>query len=225
MVVIAAIVGFTAYKLEAGRSSPKLTPQQQANALAVASGCPASPTTRVNTLQWKKPPPMTISKSGTYFAFVETDLGSFTISLDPAIAPATVNNFIFLADHGYYKCNAFDRVIPTFMNQTGDPTGTTSGSPGYTIPDEDQKKSANPSKQYPLGAVAMARTKLPHSGGAQFFIVAGPEGEGLANSYALFGSVISGMSVVERINADGSAAGIPPTVTHRIITITISNKG
>jgi cyclophilin family peptidyl-prolyl cis-trans isomerase len=223
VVIIAAIVGFTAYKLESGPTT-KLTAQQKANQVAIAAHCPSSPATRVNTLQWKTAPPMTIQKNSTYYAFVQTDLGPFTIRLDPGIAPVTVNNFIFLADHDYYKCNTFDRVIPTFMNQTGDPTGTTGGSPGYTIADEYPKKAKNAADQYPLGSVALANTGKPHSGAAQFFIVAGPEGEGLANTYTLFGQVISGLPVVEKINADGSAAGVPPTVTHRILSITISSK-
>ncbi len=231
MVVIAAIVGYTAYKLEAGSSSP-LTAQQKANNAAVAAGCPASPTARANTLQWKSLPPMTIHRNGRYVAFVETDLGPFTIALDPKAAPVTVNSFIFLADHGYYKCNAFDRVIPTFMNQTGDPTGTTGGSPGYTIPDEFPKKAKNPSLQYPIGSVAMANISgKRNSGGAQFFIVAGSQGESLPNAYTLFGRVISGLSVVEKINADGKPnvagtqnTGQPPAVFHRILSITITGS-
>jgi len=233
IVVIAAIVGYTAYKLESGNSSPKkaYTAQQKADIAAVAAGCPASPSTRVNTLQWKSAPPITIHKSGTYYAFVETDLGPFTIQLDPKTAPATVNDFVFLADHSYYKCNTFGRVIPTFMNQTGDPTGTQSGSPGYTIPDEFPKKAKNPSLQYPLGAVAMANTGAAHSGGAQFFIVSGKEGESLPNLYTLFGHVIAGLPVVEQINADGKPnvagvqnSGVPPKVIHRILYVTITGK-
>lgn len=231
VVVIAAIVGYTAYKLESGSSSPKkaFTAQQKADIAAVAAGCPASPSTRVNTLQWKTAPPITIHKSSAYYAFVETDIGPFTIQLDPKTAPATVNDFVFLADHGYYKCNTFGRVIPSFMNQTGDPTGTQTGSPGYTIPDEFPKKTKNPLLQYPVGAVAMANTGAAHSGGAQFFIVAAPYA--LPNVYTLFGQVITGLPVVKQINADGKPnvagvqnSGVPPKVIHRILYVTITGK-
>jgi cyclophilin family peptidyl-prolyl cis-trans isomerase len=132
-----------------------------------------------------------------------------------------VNNFVFLADKGYYHCVIFHRVIPGFMDQTGDPTGTGQGGPGYTITDENPPKAATAAQQYPLGSVAMANTGAPNTGGSQFFIVAGPQGESLPNSYALFGSVTSGMSVVDTINQQGSTAGVPPNVTQRILSVTV----
>lgn len=195
--------------------------QAKANKIAVAAGCPASPATRVNTKSWPSAPALTIDTTKTYTAKVVTDLGPFTITLDPKSAPKTVNNFVFLANQGYYHCVIFHRVIPQFMDQTGDPTGTGTGGPGYTIPDENPPKAT---PQYPIGSVAMANTGAANSGGSQFFIVTGPEGESLPNTYALFGSVTSGMSVVQEINAQGSTAGVPPDVTHRILSITISSN-
>ena len=94
-------------------------------------------------------------------------------------------------------------------------------APGYTIPDEYPPKAAAGTPQYPLGSVAMANTGQPHTGGSQFFIVAGPQGESLPNTYTLFGSVTSGMNVVDTINKQGSAAGVPPDVTQRILSVTI----
>jgi cyclophilin family peptidyl-prolyl cis-trans isomerase len=195
--------------------------QAQANAVAVKAGCPASTKTVVNTQKYSAAPAMTIDTSKTYTATVDTTTGTFTITLDAKSAPTTVNNFVFLAQKGFYHCVIFHRVIPQFMDQTGDPTGTGEGGPGYTIPDENPPKAANAADQYPLGSVAMANTGAPHSGGSQFFIVAGPEGESLPNSYALFGSVTSGMNVVDTINQQGSAQGVPPDVTQRIISVTI----
>ena len=116
------------------------------------------------------------------------------VTLDASTAPMTVNNFVFLANKGFYNCVIFHRVIPGFMDQTGDPTGTGTGGPGYTIPDEYPPKAANAADQYPLGSVAMANTGQPHTGGSQFFIVAGAQGESLPNSYSLFGQVTSGMT-------------------------------
>ncbi len=202
-------------------SSANAKAQEAANKVAVAAGCPSSTSTRVNTQKYAAAPPMTIDTSKTYTATVVTTTGTFTIDLDAKTAPVTVNNFVFLAGKNYYHCVIFHRVIPSFMDQTGDPTGTGDGGPGYTIPDELPAKSTDASTQYPLGSVAMANTGQPHTGGSQFFIVAGPEGEGLANSYSLFGQVATGMDVVDKINSQGSTAGVPPDVTQRIISVTI----
>jgi cyclophilin family peptidyl-prolyl cis-trans isomerase len=198
--------------------------QAQANEVAVKAGCPVSTKTRVNNQKYASAPPMTLDTSKTYTATVKTTTGTFDIALDAKTAPQTVNNFVFLARKGYYHCVIFHRVIPNFMDQTGDPTGTGDGGPGYTIPDENPPKASSASDQYPLGSVAMANTGQPHTGGSQFFIVAGPEGESLPNTYALFGSVTSGMNVVDTINQQGSAQGVPPDVTQRIISITINES-
>jgi cyclophilin family peptidyl-prolyl cis-trans isomerase len=195
--------------------------QKKANATAVAAGCPASTATRVNTLSWKTAPAMTINPSKTYYAHVVTTAGPFVIKLDASTAPITTNNFVFLAQHKYYDCVIFHRVIPSFMDQTGDPTGLGTGGPGYTIADE-LPKVGHPT--YPLYSVAMANTGQPHTGGSQFFIVAGPAGEALGNSYSLFGQVVSGQSVIKAINDAGSTSGVPPTVTHRMLTVTITES-
>jgi cyclophilin family peptidyl-prolyl cis-trans isomerase len=166
---------------------------------------------------------MTINPSKTYTATVTTDVGPFTIQLDPKTAPKTVNSFVFLAQHHYFDCVVFHRVIQTFMDQTGDPTGTGDGGPGYQFADELPKKA---SPQYPIGSVAMANSG-PNSNGSQFFVVSGPQGEGLPPSYTLFGKVTSGMDVVNKINAGGSAAtsstGTPVTL-HRMISVTIAES-
>ena len=134
--------------------------QTAATAAATAAGCPASPTTRVNTLTWKSQPPKTIDATKTYKAAVKTTAGTFVITLLAKTAPTTVNNFVFLADHGYYKCNIFHRVIPGFMDQTGDPTGLGSGTPGYKFANE------NVPKAYASGDVAMANSGGSDSTGA-----------------------------------------------------------
>jgi cyclophilin family peptidyl-prolyl cis-trans isomerase len=195
--------------------------QSEANEVAVKAGCPSSTKTTVNNQKYSSAPPMTIDASKTYTATVKTTTGTFEITLDPKSAPQTVNNFVFLADKGFYHCVIFHRVIPGFMDQTGDPTGTGDGGPGYTIPDEYPAKAPDPEQQYPLGSVAMANTGQPHTGGSQFFIVAGSQGESLSNTYSLFGTVTSGMNVVDTINKQGSSAGVPPDVTQRILSITI----
>jgi cyclophilin family peptidyl-prolyl cis-trans isomerase len=198
--------------------------QAAANALAVNAGCPASTAARVNTQKYAAAPAMSIDPTKTYTATVATTAGTFTIALDAQAAPITVNNFVFLADKGFYHCVIFHRVIPTFMDQTGDPTGTGQGGPGYTIKDEYPPKAANADDQYPIGSVAMANTGQPNTGGSQWFVVAGPQGESLPNTYSLFGTITSGMKVVDTINSQGSAAGVPPDVTQRILSVKITES-
>ena len=193
------------------------------SAITTSADCPTSLTTTLNKPSYSAAPPMTIDPSKTYTAVVTTDIGPFTIQLDPKTAPKAVNSFVFLAKQHFYDCIIFHRVIKTFMDQTGDPTGTGDGGPGYQF-DDELPATANP--QYPLGSVAMANSG-PNTNGSQFFIVAGPEGESLAPSYTIFGKVISGMSVVDQINAGGSAAssstGTPVTL-HRIISVEVTES-
>jgi cyclophilin family peptidyl-prolyl cis-trans isomerase len=198
--------------------------QRAADRAAVAGGCKSSPSTPLHKPQWNKAPAMTIDPTKAYAATVKTDAGSFVIALDAAKTPLAANNFVFLAQNHFFDCIIFHRVIPGFMNQTGDPTGTGSGGPGYSFADE-LPPTASP--QYPLGSVALANSG-PNTNGSQFFVVTGSDGESLAPDYTLFGQVTSGMSVVQKINADGnanpSADGVPPTVIHRILSVSIASQ-
>lgn len=203
----------------------KVISQSASDAAAVAAGCPASTTTRVNNLSWKSAPAMTINTAKTYYASVKTTAGTFLIKLDAKSAPVTTNNFVFLAQQKFYDCTIFHRVIPGFAIQGGDPTGTGTSGPGYTIKDEFPP-TGNPT--YPLWSVAMANTGQPHTGGSQFFIVSGASGETLPAQYSLFGQVVGGLNTVKMINAEGnsnpSANGVPPKITYRILNITITEK-
>ena len=219
-------VSSTTTTVAAGKGSDAKL-QAQANAAAVKAGCPASPKTPTAAASQKytAAPPMTIDTSKTYTATFKTTTGTFEASLDATAAPKTVNNFVFLANKGYYNCGSFFRVIPGFVLQTGNPQQTNAGTePGYTIPDELPAKAANPAQQYPLGSLVMANTGSPNTGGSQFFIVSGTQGEALPNTYSLFGQVTSGLSVVNTINDQGSTSGIPPDVTQRIISLTINES-
>jgi cyclophilin family peptidyl-prolyl cis-trans isomerase len=213
-------------------SSANAAAQAAANTVAVKAGCPSSPATTVNTQKYSAAPAMTIDPTKNYTATVVTTAGTFTMALNAKTTPVTVNNFVFLANKGYYHCVIFHRVIPNFMDQTGDPTGTGSGGPGYTIKSEDPAKAANAADQYPIGSVAMANsnspaTTDPSTNGSQFFIVTGSEGEDLSPDYTLFGKVTSGMSVVDKINAGGSTSssetGTPVTL-HRMVSVTVSES-
>jgi cyclophilin family peptidyl-prolyl cis-trans isomerase len=198
------------------------------SAITTSADCPADFKATLNKPSYSSYPPMTIDTSKTYTATVTTDVGPFTVQLDAKAAAKAANSFVFLANQHFFDCITFHRVIKTFMNQTGDPTGTGSGGPGYQFA-EPGPKTASP--QYPLGSVAMANSNNPaitdpNTNGSQFFIVAGT-GVSLAPDYTLFGKVTAGMDVVEKINADGSAAtdsqGTPVTL-HRMVSVTISSS-
>lgn len=128
-------------------------------------------------------------------AVVDTNCGSFTIELDTERAPKTANSFAFLAEEGVYDGLGFHRIVPEFVIQGGDPEGTGTGGPGYSV---DEKPP--PNLAYTQGVVAMAKTSAepPGRSGSQFFVVTGADA-GLPPEYALVGEVGEGMDVVERI--------------------------
>jgi cyclophilin family peptidyl-prolyl cis-trans isomerase len=160
-------------------------------------------------------PPMIIDVAKTYEATMVTDKGTLEILLDPLAAPVTVNNFVFLARWHYFDGIIFHRVIPGFVLQGGDPTGTGTGGPGYRFNDELPKPG-----RYELGSLAMANAG-PNTNGSQFFVISGPDGMRLPPLYSLFGKVVSGLDVVQTINDLGSGSGRPTeVVTIQSVTIT-----
>jgi peptidylprolyl isomerase len=164
---------------------------------------------------WKTPPALTIDKNKTYTATLQTAKGDLVISLFAKDVPITVNSFVFLAREGYYDGCTFHRVIPGFMAQTGDPTGTGRGGPGYIFNNEIT------SHKHVMGAVSMANAG-PNTNGSQFFITFGPAGL-TESDYTIFGQVISGMEVVNGITRRDPTQN--PTFSGDVITsITISEK-
>jgi cyclophilin family peptidyl-prolyl cis-trans isomerase len=147
-------------------------------------------TTTARTARWDAPPAMQINVDASYTATLKTDKGEIVIELMPALAPLTVNNFVFLARQGYYDGVTFHRVLPGFMAQTGDPTGTGAGGPGYTFADE----TSNGLVFDAPGLVAMANIGQPDSNGSQFFITYA-ETPHLNGQHTIFGRVTSGMDV------------------------------
>ncbi|MEJ5313798.1 MULTISPECIES: peptidylprolyl isomerase [Anaerolinea] len=143
--------------------------------------------------QWKTPPAMIIDPSKTYYAIIETERGNIELELYPQYAPKTVNNFVFLAQEGFYDGAAFHRVIANFVIQGGDPTGTGAGGPGYRF--EDEVKN-NPLK-HERGVISMANAG-PNTNGSQFFITHSPQPH-LNGRHTVFGKVIKGMEVVDAI--------------------------
>jgi cyclophilin family peptidyl-prolyl cis-trans isomerase len=137
-------------------------------------------------------PPSAPAGDGTT-ATIVTDVGTITMELFTDSAPVATQNFINLAQMGFYNGIDFHRLVPNFMIQGGDPEGTGGGGPGYTIPDEPVVGS------YDRGIVAMARTSAPNSQGSQFFIVAKDSPFLVGGKYTIFGRVTSGMDVVDQI--------------------------
>ncbi len=135
---------------------------------------------------------MTTDPQEQYTATLRTEKGDIVIALRADKTPITVDNFVKLARDGYYNNSTFHRVLPGFMAQGGDPTGTGAGGPGYTIPDEFTDLA------HERGVISMANTGQPNSGGAQFFITFVPTPH-LDGRHTVFGAVIDGMDVVDSL--------------------------
>ena len=145
---------------------------------------------------YNSPIPMVIDVNKKYTAVIKTAKGDLTLELYPQDAPVTVNNFVSLARKGFYNGLTFHRVIPGFMAQGGDPTGTGSGGPGYTIPDEISQR------KHITGALSMAKTAQPNTGGSQFFICYAPQPH-LNGKHTVFGQLTQGMDVLTKlVNGD-----------------------
>jgi cyclophilin family peptidyl-prolyl cis-trans isomerase len=165
------------------------------------------------TMQWNSPPKMSIDSSKKYTAVIETVKGDLVLELFAEDVPVTVNNFIFLARQGFYDNTTFHRVIPDFMAQAGDPTGTGSGGPGYTFANEITKH------KHVVGALSMANAGLPNSNGSQFFICYQAQ-PGLDGNYSVFGQLVEGMDVLLNITPRDPSEN-PLFEGDKIIKITI----
>lgn len=170
------------------------------------------------TKQWKTPPEMVVDPDKRYDAVMETSMGTITIALDPIAAPKTVNSFVFLAREGFYEDVIFHRIIQGFVIQGGDPTGTGTGGPGYRFEDELPKPG-----RYEIGSLAMANAG-PNTNGSQFFIISGSSGAGLPPSYSLFGKVVSGLDVVDKMEKVPTGRGDRPVEDVVIQSVTITEK-
>jgi cyclophilin family peptidyl-prolyl cis-trans isomerase len=133
-----------------------------------------------------------IKKMATTKAIIKTKFGDITLKFFPDVAPGHAKNFIGLAKKGFYNGTIFHRVIPNFMIQGGDPTGNGTGGPGYTI------KAEFNNKPHKRGTLSMARTNMPDTAGSQFFICVADRPD-LDRQYTVFGEVVSGMEVVDKI--------------------------
>ena len=164
--------------------------------------------------QYPAPANQNIDPNKNYTATIETTEGTITAELYPKIAPQTVNAFVFLAREGFYEGVIFHRVIPGFMIQGGDPTGTGTGGPGYKL------KAEFNNMKHERGVLSMARTADPNSAGSQFFVMHANSPH-LDNQYTAFGKATGGLDVIDKIaNAPRGAQDRPKNpVSIKKITI------
>ena len=173
--------------------------------LAACSGAPAATTApsadRYGTnCPTSQPPGLAAGETRT--VELATSLGTITLKIEADLSPIAAGNFVALASCGYYDGVVFHRVVPGFVIQGGDPTGTGRGGPGYTIQDEPVTTT------YQRGTLAMARSAAPNSQGSQFFIVlddGAARALASANTYAIFGEVSGSMDAVDAIAAAADA--------------------
>ena len=151
---------------------------------------------------------------------IETDKGAIVIKIEADLSPIAAGNFVTLVGCGFYNGVVFHRVVPGFVIQGGDPTGTGTGGPGYEIEDEAVTTT------YHRGTVAMARSSQPNSVGSQFFIVLDDQAaqslaDPRANNYQIIGTVASGMDAVDAIAA-AADRDIPTNPVH-MTKVTVSD--
>lgn len=169
--------------------------------------------------QYPAAPALVIDASKTYTATIKTDVGDVKVQLLPKDAPEAVNNFVFLARDGFYNGVTFYRVIPGFVAQAGDPTGTGSGGPGYDLPFE--------STSAPVDAGVLAMAKPSEAGapnnGSQFFLALDrlPTQDGKAT---VFGKIVEGLDVAQKLNARDPLRDQNPEPGTRIESITITES-
>ena len=156
---------------------------------------------------------------------IEMQNGSKIVcELYPETAPQSVNNFISLANKGFYNGLIFHRVISGFMIQGGCPQGTGMGGPGYCIKGEFKLNGVKNNLSHKRGVLSMARAQSPNSAGSQFFIMHA-DGEFLDGQYAAFGKVTSGMDVVDEIAATQTNSQDRPLSEQKIKSITVDTQG
>ena len=181
-------------------STPPPTSPPSSSPAATGAGCQSPPTTKPSPQRFSSEPKLTIART-TYTATVVTNCGTIVIKLDGKNAPHTVNSFAFLAGKHYFDNTPCHRLTTAgiYVLQCGDPTGTGTGDPGYSIRDENLGAIKN--RNYPAGIVAMANAG-PNTGGSQFFLVY--KNSPLDPNYTPFGTITSGLDVLKKIAAAGN---------------------
>ncbi len=193
-----------------------------AQSRCLAAPVPAPPTG--TPAQFPAAPELTVEADITYTATITTSCGDVVVELDAAAAPNTVNSFVFLAREGFFDGTPIHRIVPGFVVQAGDPTGSGSGGPGYSLADE------NLGANFSEGTLAMANSG-PDTSGSQFFIVSDPAGAEQLNSsplYSIFGQVVEGLDIVHALQSigdpfDQTGGGVPLAPVY-VLEVTITES-
>ena len=195
-----------------GEDASKPTPAAAEETPAEPSGCEKAEAPKPKKAKVGKPTEK-LSGSKTYVARVTTSCGEFEITLDVKRAPKTSGSFAHLAKEGFYDGTSFHRIVPGFVIQGGDPQGTGTGGPGYSVVEAPPEELS-----YTRGIVAMAKTGSEKAGtsGSQFFVVTGEDAQ-LPPDYALLGEVTTGQEVVDTIGTQETDPSTESPVTPIII--------
>lgn len=199
-------------------SAPVAQPTARPSGAGNASSSSQGQTGSGSSKKYAAPPQMSIDQSAGYTAKIKTNKGNIVIELFPASAPKTVNNFVFLANEGFYNGIIFHRVIPNFMIQGGDPTGTGTSGPGYKFEDEIDAKLGFEKP----GILAMANSG-PNTNGSQFFITTASTPH-LNGNHTIFGKVLEGQDVADTISTVPAGPGNKPNQPVVIQGIEITKK-
>jgi cyclophilin family peptidyl-prolyl cis-trans isomerase len=199
--------GSSSSSSSAAQSNSQSNDQSSGPGSSTGQGCTKVGTPPKQAGGKQKKPSGTLATSKKWSLVVETNCGSFTIELDSEAAPNTSASLVSLAKSGFFDGLTFHRIVPGFVIQGGDPTGTGGGGPGYKTVDKPPA-----SARYTRGVVAMAKTEAekPGTAGSQFFIVTGQDA-GLPPDYAVVGRVVAGLDVVDHIGKLGDPATEQPT--------------
>ena len=200
VLLLAAVLALTAC---GGKKEPASLGTTNGTTTVDSDGCHAIKTPDPKQRDVPKPT-VTLDPKKTYDVTLETNCGSITIRLDVKDSPKTTASFVSLIRRRYFLDTVFHRIIPGFVIQGGDPTGSGNGGPGY-----ETVEAPPSSTKYTEGVVAMAKTQAEAAGtaGSQFFIVIGPDAATLTPDYALLGNVTKGLDVAKRIGNFGDANG------------------
>ncbi len=215
--------------------------QLRVDQLSAAAGCPDKAYAEPKKRSWSTAPRLSINPAESYTATVVTDNGNFTIALDPTTAPKSVNNFVFLADHGFFNCLIFTRAVPSVYAvrprvvhhldayaEFGVRPGSSTGGPQYRY---SETQSVPPGAQAAPGTVVMVdlsnTVAAPTYGGLFSILLGSATGiQPLPAGAEPFGYVSSGLDELQEISSEGNPTpgmdGSPPRVVHRIFRITVS---
>jgi cyclophilin family peptidyl-prolyl cis-trans isomerase len=215
LVVLLAGCGGKTQSAGGGSTPEAATTAAPATTTAAPGGCRSVAAPKPKPDGGQKAPKTPFHPAKTYTVTIETNCGSFTIKLDQKQSPHATAAFASLAKAGFFDRTIFHRIVPGFVIQGGDPTGTGTGGPGFSTLDPPR-----PTAHYTRGVVAMAKTgaEPPGTAGSQFFVVTADDA-GLPPDYAVIGTVTKGLPVVMRIGALGNAQEHPtqPVVISRTI--------